>query len=82
MTAKRTGCTKQITMCFDLFDLRKCLLQERNHDRLQLRTDTTTIKTDTINFVRIQLREKFLTENLGNNRAILMKRIDALRSEE
>ena len=32
MTTKRTRCTKQITMCFDLFGLRKCLLQERNHD--------------------------------------------------
>ena len=69
-------------MRFDLTGLRKCLFQDQYHDRLQLRTDTTTIKTDTINLFRIQLRQKFLTENPGYNSPVLMKRIDALRSEE
>ena len=82
MTTKRTGCSEQITMRFDLFGLRKRLLQQRNHDRLQLWTDTTAIKTDTINYIWIQLRKKFPTENLGNNRAVLMKRIDALGGEK
>ena len=69
-------------MRFDLFGLRKCLLQERNHDGLQLRTDTTTIKTDTRDLRRIQLREKLTTQNLCNNGPILMEGIDALGGEK
>ena len=81
MTTKRAGCTQQIAMGFNLLSLRKCLLQDRYHDRLQLWTDTTTIKTDTINLFRIQLRQKFLTENSVYDNPVLMKRIDALGME-
>lgn len=78
MTTKRMGCSQQITMCFDLFNLRKGLLQERGHDRLQFRTDTTAIKTDTTDFLRIQLRQEFLTENPSDDGPVLMEGIDAL----
>ena len=78
MTTKRMGCSQQITMCFDLFNLRKGLLQERGHDRLQFRTDTTAIKTDTTDFLRIQLRQEFLTENPSDDGPVLREGIDAL----
>ena len=81
MTTKCMRCTQQITMRFDLFGLRKGLLQERGHDRLQFRTDTTAIKTDTTDFLRIQLRQEFLTENPSDDGPVLMEGIDALCME-
>ena len=81
MTTKRMGCSQQITMCFDLFNLRKGLLQERGHDRLQFRTDTTTIKEDMTYSIRIQLRKEFTTENLNDDSPVLMERINALGME-
>ena len=56
-------------------------MQQRYHNRLQFRTDTTTIKTDTINILRIQLRKEFATQNLSYDRPVLMEGIDALRME-
>ena len=56
-------------------------MQKRNHDRLLLWADTTAIKTDTINGVRIQLRKQFTRQNPCYHSAFLMEGIDALRME-
>lgn len=81
MTTKSTCSTQQITMGFDLLCLRKGLLQEGNHDRLLFRTDTTTIKINTVDCIWIQLPKEFTTQDICNKNPILMKGVDALGVE-
>ena len=81
MATEGMGCTQQITMGFDLHSLRKNLLQERNHDRLLFRTDTTAIKTDTFDRIGIQPLKEFTTQDVSDENPILVKGINALGLE-
>lgn len=81
MTTERTGSAQQIAMSLNLLSLRKHLFQESRHDRFLFQTDATTIKINTRDLVRIQIRKKFLTQDSGNDTPILMERINALGME-
>ena len=81
MTTKSSRCSQQITMGFNLPCLREHLFQKRHHDRLQFRTNTTTIKINRRHLIRIQIRKQFLVQNPYDNTPLLVEGIDALGME-